>query len=160
MIIFKPVILYLCENNPHFIFIALSLFFISGCGKDSDPGSAKTKTELIAQGPWKLQSASSSLLPGDISTNPLLACYADNVITFAANLSGTIAEGTAICSPAAPGTFNWAFQSSETVLHLSFTLFTGGSPDFTIVSLNENQSCALTTGNHIALSCTDDTGNI
>ncbi len=113
------------------------LFVLTSCDKDNDnPPAAKTKTELITQSSWKFQSANSSLL-GDISTNPLLACYVDNVMTFASNLSGTISEGAISCAVPAPATFTWAFQSSETILHLSFTLFTGGSPDFTIVSLTE-----------------------
>jgi len=118
-------------------FIAFALIFIAGCGKDKDdPAPAKTKTELITQGSWKFQSASSSLV-GDISNQSVIACYTDNVMTFATNLSGTISEGTVICTSPAPSTFTWAFQTSETILHLSFTLFAGGSPDFTIVSLNE-----------------------
>lgn len=117
-------------------FIALALVFITGCGKDDDdPTPAKTKTELITQGSWKFQSASSDLL-GDISTLPQIACYTDNVMTFATDLSGTITEGTVVCTSPAPATFTWAFQTNETILHLSFTLFPGGSPDFTIVSLN------------------------
>lgn len=118
-------------------FIALALIFISGCGKDKDdPAPAKTKTELITTGSWKFQSASSSLA-GDISSYPQLACYTDNTMTFATNLSGTIAEGANVCTSPAPATFTWSFQTSETILHLSFTLFAGGSPDFTIVSINE-----------------------
>lgn len=118
-------------------FLLTAFLVITGCEKDKDPEpSGKTKTELITQASWKFQSANSSLL-GDISTNPLLACYVDNIITFATNLSGTVSEGTVVCTNPAPATFTWAFQSNETVLHLNFTLFQGGSPDFTIVSLNE-----------------------
>jgi hypothetical protein len=121
----------------HLSFIVLALVFISGCGKDNDPAPAqKTKTELITQSPWKFQSASSSLL-GDISTYPQLACYVDNVMTLSANLSGTIAEGTVVCTSPAPTPFTWGFLNNETTLHLSFTLFAGGSPDFTIGSLTE-----------------------
>lgn len=120
----------------HLSFIAFALIFVAGCGKDKDdPAPVKTKTELITQSAWKFQSASSSLV-GDISGQAVIACYTDNVMTFATNLSGTIAEGAVVCTNPAPATFTWAFQSSETILHLSFTLFTGGSPDFTIVSLN------------------------
>lgn len=125
-----------------FLFVSILFVFVSSCDKKDDPAPApKTKTELLTQGSWKFQSANSSLL-GDISTNPLLACYVDNVMTFASNLTGTIDEGALSCTTPAPATFTWAFQSDETILHLSFTLFTGGSPDFTIVSLTETNFVA------------------
>lgn len=117
-------------------FWVLAILLITGCGKDKEAAPAKTKLELITSASWKFQSANSSLL-GDISANPLLACYVDNVMAFATNYTGTISEGTIVCSPASPSTFTWSFQSSEAILRLSFTLFTGGSPDFNIVSLNE-----------------------
>lgn len=112
------------------------LFFHAGCSKDGDGDTGKTKMELLTQSSWKFQSAKSSLL-GDVSANPMIACYTDNVITFSTNMSGTVSEGANVCSPASPSTFNWSFQSGETILRLSFTLFSGGSPDFNIVTLNE-----------------------
>lgn len=114
--------------------LTIAFLIITGCGKEKNPAPAKTKTELLTQASWKFDKATASGV-GDISTNPLLACYVDNTISFASNLSGTINEGTVVCSTPAPATFTWAFQSSETVLQLSFTLFPGGSPDFTIVSI-------------------------
>jgi hypothetical protein len=117
--------------------LTLVLFVLSSCDKEEDNTPApKTKTELITQGSWKFQSANSSLA-GDISSQPVIACYIDNVMTFSSNLSGTISEGAVSCTVPAPPTFTWAFQTNETILHLNFTLFSGGSPDFTIVSLTE-----------------------
>jgi Lipocalin-like domain len=113
------------------------LLINSSCSKNDDPAPAvKTKTQLITTGSWKFDKATASGA-GDISTNPLLACYIDNIITFAPNLSGTINEGAAVCTTPAPANFTWSFQNSEALLRLSFTLFPGGSPDFTIISLNE-----------------------
>ena len=107
------------------------------CSKDDDePPTAKTKTELITKATWKFEKAIATP-GGDISNNDLLKCYIDNTITFTSDLKGTIVDGGVQCSTAAPSPFSWSFQNSETVLHLSFTLFSGGSPDFTIVSLTE-----------------------
>src|SRR5436190_11949529 len=61
--------------------IAFFLFIISSCSKSDNPPAAKTKTELITLSPWKFDKATASGA-GDISTNPLLACYTDNIITF------------------------------------------------------------------------------
>ncbi len=123
--------------TPLLSFIAIAFLLFTGCGKDDPPAPPeKTKTELMTQSAWKFQSANSSVL-GDITTNPLLACYVDNTMTFAANGTGTISEGAVACSTSLPSSFNWSFQTNETLLHLDFTLFTGGSPDFTINSLTE-----------------------
>lgn len=117
-------------------FITTGFFLITGCEKDKDPAPQKTKTELITSGSWKFEKATASGI-GDISAHPSLACYIDNTMTFSSNLTGTISEGANVCTSPAPATFTWAFQSNETILHLNFTLFAGGSPDFTIVSLTE-----------------------
>lgn len=113
---------------------AIALLLLAACGKD--PVAVKTKTQLISQSSWKFEKATASGL-GDISTHPLIACYADNVITFSSNLSGTISEGAVVCTSPAPASFTWSFQSNETVLRFSFNLLPGGSPDFNIIALNE-----------------------
>jgi len=119
---------------PVLSIIAIAFLFITGCGKDDAPPPPPTKTQMIAQGSWKFDHATASII-GDISNRPELACYIDNTMTFSANLSGTISEGAVVCSTPAPPTFTWSFQTNETILHLSFTLFNGGSPDFTITAL-------------------------
>ena len=118
------------------IFAFLLLINISCSKNDDSTPKAKTKTELITLSPWKFNKATASGA-GDISTNPLLTCYTDNILAFSSNLSGTINEGSVVCTTPAPASFTWSFQNTETLLRLSFTLFPGGSPDFTIVSLNE-----------------------
>ena len=115
------------------LIITISLFLIPGCGKD-DPAPQKTKTQLITQSSWKFDKA----LSGGIDVSAFVpACWKDNIATFATNGSGILDESTTVCSPSVAGAFTWAFQSSETVLHLSAPLFPGGANDFTLVSLTE-----------------------
>lgn len=128
------------DMKKHFTYLfaiyTLIIIALPACNKGGDdPGPpAPTKTDHITKSTWKFEKATASGI--DVSTNPLIACYVDNTITFSSNLTGTISEGAVSCTPAAPTTFTWSFQSSETMLRLSFTLFTGGSPDFTIVKLD------------------------
>ena len=111
----------------------------TNCDKDEDPPPppAPTKTELITKSSWKFSTAFAGST--DVSSAPQLACFKDNIITFSANLTGSINEGTNICSPTTAGAFTWNFASNETVLHISTVLITGGSNDFTLVSITETQ---------------------
>lgn len=118
------------------ILAGFAFLTLSGCSKDNeDPAPQKTKTENISAASWKFQSATAS--GTDISSNPQLACFVDNVITFNSNLTGSINEATVICSPSTAGPFTWSFLTGETMLQLSTALFPGGSSTFIIVSLNE-----------------------
>lgn len=114
------------------VIIALSAFLFTGCDKDS----AKTKTELIAQGSWKFDKATSN---GSDVTAFINACYKDNVVTFAANGTGSFDEGATKCNGADPQTMNftWSFTTNETVLNVSGAIFAGQSGNFTIITLNE-----------------------
>ncbi|HLG38165.1 MAG TPA: lipocalin family protein [Chitinophagaceae bacterium] len=114
--------------------IIVTLFIITGCGKD-DPAPAKTKTELITQGSWKFDNATASGI-GDIS-GAINACLKDNIAVFTSTGSLTIDESANVCSPTYAGNYTWEFQSNETILHLNAPIFTGGSTDFTIVSITE-----------------------
>jgi hypothetical protein len=119
--------------TPALVLALLILF--TGCKKDDDPIPVKTKTELITTGTWKFDKALAGGL--DVSSNPQLTCYIDNVMTFSTNNTGTISEGAAACTSPAPANFAWSFQSNESLLRFDFALFPGGSTDFTIVSLTE-----------------------
>ena len=113
------------------VFLGILCLVLASCKKS---GHVKTKTELITQSSWKFDHATSSGV--DISSQ-IPACYQDNVVAFVSNGTGTVDESTNVCSPSNAGSFTWSFQSNETMLHLSTTLFSGGSGDFTIVSLTE-----------------------
>lgn len=119
-------------------FSLLSLVWIAlipaGCQKDNNV-QPLTKTELLSKSPWILLSASVS--GTDVNNNQALACFKDNLITFAANGNFNVNEGTVICTPPTAGNFTWSFQANETQLVLSAPLFPGGSGTFTLTSLNE-----------------------
>ena len=113
-------------------------FFFTNCDKNETPAPPPpTKTELITKSSWKFSTALAGST--DVSNAPQLACFKDNIITFSTNLTGNINEGTNICSPTTAGSFTWNFASSETILHISTVLITGGSNDFTLVNLTETQ---------------------
>ena len=122
-------------------YLAAILFILPACQKDNeDPQPQKTKTELITQASWKFSTAVVGTT--DVSNTPQLACFKDNIITFSSNLSGNIDEGANICSPSTAGPFTWNFASNESILHISTVLISGGSNDFTLVSLSSTQLIA------------------
>jgi hypothetical protein len=119
------------------ISLAFTLF-ISSCGKDDNPAPAKTNTELLTQNTWRFSTATASGI--DISSQ-IPTCQKDNVYTFTTAGTGTADEGATKCNAGDPQSnpFTWNFASMESVLHISTTLFTGGSNDLNIVTLSETQ---------------------
>ncbi len=120
-----------------FTFSLLSMLMIAllsnSCKKADTP---PTNTELLTRSPWILLSASAS--GTDVTNNPLLTCFKDNIITFAAAGTFNVNESAVICSPSTAGNFTWTFQSGETQLVLSAPLFPGGSGTFSLSVLNES----------------------
>src|SRR5258705_2248142 len=102
--------------------IAISFLFITGCGKDEVPPQP-TKTQLITQSSWKFDHATAG--GTDISAQ-INACFKDNIATFTSAGNMTLDESTTVCSPSYAGAYTWSFQSSETILHLSAPIITGG----------------------------------
>lgn len=114
--------------------LLLSLPFFA-CSKDDDENpSGKTKTELISQSTWKFSGATAG---GTDASSFIDACYKDNILTFNANGTGNVNESVIVCSPSTAGTFTWTFQSGETDLNVSASLFPGGAGTFDIVTLSE-----------------------
>ncbi len=129
--------------QKQFLFLPSLLLFIvigfSNCKKSSDPVvTPKTKTELITASSWKFDNA--RVGGSDVSAF-IQACQKDNILLFVAAGTGTVDEGALKCNSSDPQTnpFAWNFASSETVLHISTVLFTGGSSDFILVTLTEAQ---------------------
>jgi len=117
------------------VILAVFILGLSACKKGSDNNNPKTNTDLLTQTSWKFSSASAPPF-GDVSSQ-IPDCYKDNSYTFVSNGTGSTDESANVCSPSTAGPFTWSFMNNETTLHISTPLFTGGSSDFTIVSLNE-----------------------
>jgi hypothetical protein len=135
------------SNNPFIMkkqFVPLAVVFIlaalifSSCGKDDNVITLKTNTQLLTQGTWKFKSAT---IGGSDASASFQTCQKDNIMTFVAAGTGNVDEGTTKCSAGDPQTnsFSWNFQTSETILFISTTLFTGGNNTFTLVSLTETE---------------------
>jgi len=123
-------------NKPILVSVfCFTASIFSSCDKNETPTPPPpSKTDYVTKSTWKFSSARAN---GIDVTSQIPACFKDNTITFVASGTGTISEGANICSPAAPASFTWTFQSSETQINLSTPLITGGSGLFTIVSLSD-----------------------
>ena len=119
-------------KKQFFAIITASLIFILfSCKKDDN----KSKTELLTQASWKFSTATAAGI--DITGNAAITCIKDDVVTFASDGTGTVTEGTVVCSPTTAGNITSAFQDSESKLMMSAGLFPAGSGLFTIVALTE-----------------------
>lgn len=118
--------------------ILSAVVLFASCKKDSNDTKQKTKTDLLVQGAWKFDNAN---VGGADVSSLIQGCQKDNTITFAAGGTGTLDEGATKCNSSDPQSdpFTWNFATNETVLHVSATLFTGGSSDFNIVSLTDTE---------------------
>ncbi|MGN6294941.1 MAG: hypothetical protein ACTHMV_19480 [Chitinophagaceae bacterium] len=120
---------------------AIIMAIFPACKKEDNFTSPETRTELLVKTSWKFEKAEASPI-GDISSQ-LEACQTDNLLIFSAasasstSGTGTLDEGPTKCDPSGPqsGSFNWELINDGTVLRSSVPLFSGGSTDFTIVSL-------------------------
>ena len=118
-----------------FLLLSIAIIAFFGCKKDDPkPSNTPTKTTLLTQQAWKFDNAKAG--PADVTTS-VTPCLKDNVFTFSSNSNLVVSEEANVCSPSYAGTYTWAFQTNETILHLSGSIFPGGSGDFTVVSLNE-----------------------
>jgi hypothetical protein len=122
----------------NFVLIILSaaVIFFTNCKKDSN--NTKTKTDFLVQGSWKFDNATVS---GTDVSSTIQPCQKDNTITFALGGNGTLNEGATKCNAADSQSraFTWSLTANETLLHVNDTLFTGGSSDFNVVTLDDNQ---------------------
>lgn len=118
-----------------------SLFLVmSSCSKDDDNDNPPqtTNTQLLTKAMWKFDKAEAS---GVDVTSQLPSCVIDNTITFTSTEerkgTGIADEGASKCGASQNTSFSWTLNSAETTLTSDKPLFSGGSGDFTIVSLTE-----------------------
>lgn len=108
------------------------------CSKDGDENNppAKTKTELLTQGTWKYSAATA----GGVDASSFIDdCYKDNTLTFNTNGTGMVNESANVCSPSTAGAFDWSFQSGETDLSFSTSIFPAGTGTFDIITLSDTK---------------------
>ena len=110
----------------------------NGCSGSESFIIENTKTYYLAKATWKFSSAT---VAGINVSGSLQSCQKDNTMVFQVNGNGTLDEGPTKCNAADPQSvpFTWNFASSESMLHVSAILFTGGSSDFTVVSISDTQ---------------------
>ena len=121
-------------------FFTIAMFLFTNCQKkdDTPPPASKTNTQRICENTWKFSSAT---VGGANVSGSLQTCQKDNILTFVISGTGNMDEGPTKCNAGDPqnNPFIWNFASSETKLHISAILFSGGNSDFTIVSLTDTQ---------------------
>lgn len=119
-----------------------SLIAAVSCSKNEPaaPVVPKSKTILITQSSWKVQSVGIDANKDGVTetdvTGLVNACKLDNTYTFKSDATGTMDEAAVKCNAADPQTqsFSWSFKSTETILSGTFS-FTNG--DATILSLTD-----------------------
>ena len=112
------------KKNSWFLAIIAVLTLTVFISCDPDEPQAPTQTELLASGAWKFQSATYAGI--DISTQPQIACFVDNTLTFTASNNYTVTEGTVVCTPSTAGNGTWAFKPVDS-LQFSTSLVPGVS---------------------------------
>ena len=118
------------------------LICAASCRKSTVDAAAqpKSKTVLLAQTSWKIQSVAldqnkDGISDGD-ATSYILPCKLDNTYTFKTDGTGIMDEAAAKCNETDPQTqpFTWVFKNTETILSGTFS-FTNG--DAAIVSIDD-----------------------
>lgn len=107
---------------PLALFSFATMIVLISC--DPDEPQAPSQTELLASGSWKFQSATYAGI--DISTQPQIACFVDNTLTFTTSNAYTVTEGTVVCTPSTAGNGTWSFKPVDS-LQLSTSLVPGVS---------------------------------
>lgn len=123
--------------KPLTIFLIVIAF--ESCKKDD-----KTKTELLTEHDWVLNSAIvNPPFPygGTLITNlyeQYPACYKDDIYNFAENGTYLIDEGASKCNTGDPQvheTGTWTFNADETIIHFSSN---AGSYEWSVNELNSS----------------------
>lgn len=132
-------------------FASLFVFCLS-CKKSNDNSTPpKSKTVLLTQSSWKVQSVgidadNNGTVDQDV-TSSLSACQLDNTYSFKSDSTGTMDEGATKCSSTDPQTtsFTWGFRNNETVLTGTFSFSQG---DASILSMTDTDLKVAYMGNY------------
>ena len=123
------------------LILGITILTISSCKKDK----AKSKTDLITAGGWKIVKAEQKAgTSAWIDVTPSAACEKDDVMIFNTNGTFEANEGATKCSPAdlqIYDTGTWSFESNETQLKTTST----GSPSYTVSIDQLDESTFVTT---------------
>jgi hypothetical protein len=123
--------------------LIVGFFVISGLGckkSDSTTTPPKSKTVLLTQSIWKVQSVSVDLNKDGIgdadASSYFQSCDLDNTYNFKTDGTGIMDEGATICDSSNPQTraFIWSFKNNETILSGDFISSNG---DATLISIND-----------------------
>ena len=107
-------------GNLNFIVFCLFATFIHiSCSKENS--SVSYNTTLLTEKTWKFEMYGLDENNNDIideSENDMQSCEADDIFTFNANGSGSLARGTLVCNAgeSVVANFNWSFSNNETEL--------------------------------------------
>lgn len=112
------------KTHPIILLLMITAATVTfSCKKDKEENSAKTKTELLTTGTWKLISYTSNPAydwygNGNFATdifNALNPCERDGLDTYRTNGIVEINEGALKCNSTDPQTFTltWAFTNNE-----------------------------------------------
>jgi hypothetical protein len=124
----------------YLIFAVVLSFVVVACDKNesNDP----SKTDLLISGAWKFNDAgldidNNGAIDIAFGAGTLPSCVVDNQGTFNANGTGVNDEGATKCNITDPQTttFNWSFQSNETMLTISGASVFGITGQFKVLEL-------------------------
>lgn len=138
----KPQKFKIMKKLPIYLFVTL-FAFVTSCSKKS---SGPSKSELLVSASWKFNSTGldvnkDGFVDTDLPAGYLNNCDLDNILTFAADGTGTVDEGALKCDPGNPQTtpFTWTFNASQTVINFPSAVFNGITGDVTIQKLTATE---------------------
>ncbi|MEO6000072.1 MAG: lipocalin family protein [Chitinophagaceae bacterium] len=125
----------------NFIIIA-TLLFVAGCSKSS----SKTRAEYLASSSWKYSAAGidqdgNGTIDIAAPSSLVEACLTDNTITFKADKTGNIDEGSSKCDASDPQIvpFTWELSNNDTQLTLSTSIVVGIGNDAKVVEITDSR---------------------
>jgi hypothetical protein len=116
--------------------LSFTVLMLGACKKSS----SKSKTELLTQAGWKINTLGiDANMNGAIDNGESQEqdCEVDNTYTFKTDGTAIVDEGANICGgEQQTSSFNWIFKSNETVINADNDNFNG---DFNISSLTDSE---------------------